>query len=261
MAYEKLLYTLTDDGVARIALNDPATLNAVTEPLGHELVDALDRASGEARAVLITGEGKAFCSGANLAEAVAMLPDARRDVGGQLDRAFNPALVAIKRMEQPVVTAVRGAAAGFGAGLAMAGDIVMMSENAYFFLAFRNVGLVPDGGASYLLSKAAGRVRAMELMLLGGKLPAAKALDWGIATRVVPDEELDGAAMAMASELASGPLSQGYIKRMAWDALDVSFETALDNERRFQRDAGRSADFVEGVTAFGEKRKPQFKGR
>jgi len=261
MAYEKILYSLTDDGVARIALNDPATLNAVNEAVGHELVDALDRAAKDARAVLITGEGKGFCSGANLSEAVAMIPDPMRDVGGQLDRAFNPALIAIKRMEQPVVTAVRGAAAGFGAGLAMAGDIVLLSENAFFFLAFRNVGLVPDGGASYLLSKAAGRVRAMELMLLGGKLPAAKALEWGIATRVVPDEELDATALAMATELARGPLSLGYIKRMAWDALDASFETALDNERRFQRDAGRSEDFVEGVTAFGEKRKPQFKGQ
>lgn len=261
MTYEKILYSLSDEGVARIALNDPATLNAVNEAMGHELVDALDRAAKDARAVLITGEGKGFCSGANLSEAVAMIPDPMRDVGGQLDRAFNPALIAIKRMEQPVVTAVRGAAAGFGAGLAMAGDIVLFSDNAFLFLAFRNVGLVPDGGASYLLSKAAGRVRAMELMLLGGKLPAAKALEWGVATRVVPDAELDATANAMATELAQGPLSLGYIKRMAWDALDASFETALDNERRFQRDAGRSEDFVEGVKAFGEKRKPAFKGK
>jgi len=260
MAYEKILYSVGDDGVARLSLNDPGTLNAVTEEMGHEIVDALDRATKEAKAVLITGEGKAFCSGANLAAAVDMLPDPMRDVGGQLDRAFNPALIAIKRMNLPVVTAIRGAAAGFGAGLAMAGDVVLFSENAYLFLAFRNVGLVPDGGASYLLSKAAGRVRAMELMLLGGKLPAAKALEWGVATRVVADDELDATAAAMAAELASGPRSLGYIKRMAWEALDASFETALDNERRYQREAGRSDDFVEGVTAFGQKRKPQFKG-
>ncbi len=260
MAYERILYSV-EDGVARISLNDPKTMNAATEDMGHELVDAFDRAARESRAVLVTGEGKGFCSGANLADAVSMIEDPARDVGGQLDRAFNPVLVAIKRMKQPVVTAVRGPAAGFGAGLAAAGDVVLLSDNAYFFLAFRHVGLVPDGGASYLLSKAVGRVRAMELMLLGEKLPAEKALEWGLATRVVPDAELDATATAMARELANGPRSLGMIKRMAWDALDASFETALDNERRYQRDAGRTDDFVEGVKSFGEKRKPQFKGK
>lgn len=260
MVYEKILYSVTD-GVARISLNDPATRNAVTEAMGTELVDALDRASKEARAVLITGEGKGFCSGANLADAVAMLDDPMRDVGGQLDRVFNPALVAIKTMDLPVVTAVKGSAAGFGAGLAMAGDVVVLGESGSFFLAFRHVGLVPDGGASWLLSKAVGRVRAMELMLLGGTLRAAQALEWGLVTRVVPDDELESTAMDIARELAAGPRSLGMIKKMAWAALDASFETALTAERLGQRDAGRTEDFVEGVKAFGEKRKPRFKGR
>lgn len=260
MAYEKLLYEVID-GVARISFNDPATLNSVTEAMGAELLDALDRAQGEARAVLLTGEGKGFCSGANLADAQAMIDDPRRDVGGQLDRVFNPALIAIRQMEIPVVTAVRGAAAGFGAGLAISGDIVLFSETAYLFLAFRNVGLVPDGGASYLLAKSAGRVRAMELMLLGGKLPAEKALEWGVVNRVIPDAELDEQAMAMARELAAGPRSLAFIKRMAWDALDSSFENALGAEARFQRAAGRTEDFVEGVRSFAERRKPAFKGR
>ncbi|MEO6093074.1 MAG: enoyl-CoA hydratase-related protein [Novosphingobium sp.] len=260
MAYEKILYTL-EHGVARIALNDPKTMNAATEAMGHELVDAFDRAAKEAHAVLLTGEGKGFCSGANLTGAVAMLDDSMRDVGGQLARAFNPVLMAIKRMEQPVVTAVRGPAAGFGAGLAAAGDIVLMSETGYFYLAFRQVGLVPDGGASYLLSRSIGRVRAMELMLLGERLTAAKALEWGLATRVVADDALDETGWELARGLASGPRSLGMIKRMAWDALDVGFETALDIERRRQRDAGRTEDFVEGVRAFAEKRSPAFKGR
>lgn len=259
MVYERILYSV-EDGVARLSLNDPKTMNGVTEAIGHELVDALDRASKDARAVLITGEGKSFCSGANLADAVAMLDDPMRDVGGQLARSLNPVLTAIKQMEQPVITAVRGAAAGYGAGLAAAGDIVMLSDTAYFFCAFRHVGLVPDGGLSYLLSRAVGRVRAMQLMLLGEKLPAEKALDWGLATMVVPDAELDAKAAAMARELANGARSLGMIKRLAWDALDVSFETALDIERRNQREAGRTEDFVEGVRAFGDKRKPQFKG-
>jgi 2-(1,2-epoxy-1,2-dihydrophenyl)acetyl-CoA isomerase len=236
-------------------------MNAANEDMGHELVDALDTAAREARAVLLTGEGKAFCSGGNLADAVAILRDPARDFGGQLERSLGAVLVAIKRLEIPVVTAVNGAAAGYGAGLAVAGDIVMMAQSAYLYLAFRHVGLVPDGGATYLLSKTVGRVRAMELMLLGEKLPAAKALDWGLATRVVPNEELAEASLAMARELAAGPLSLGMMKRMAWDALDSSFETALDAERRGQRDAGRSDDFVEGVRAFGEKRKPAFRGK
>lgn len=261
MAYRWINYALDEIGVARIALNDPGTMNAASEDMGHELVDAFDVAAREARAVLLTGEGKAFCSGGNLAAAAGLLDDPARDFGMQLERSLNAVLVAIKQLEMPVVTAVRGAAAGYGAGLAAAGDIVMMAESAYFYLAFRHVGLVPDGGASWLLSRAAGRVRAMQLMLLGEKLPAAKALDWGLATRVVPDDELDAAAMAMAHDLASGPISLGMTKRMAWNALDCAFETALDTERRRQRDAGRSDDFVEGVRAFGEKRKPAFTGR
>jgi len=260
MTYQHILYTL-EDGVARIALNDPKTMNGVTEAMGHEMVHALDRAAKEARAVLLTGEGKGFCSGANLAAAQDMLSDPMRDVGGQLDRAFNPVAIAIKRMELPVVTAVRGAAAGYGAGLAASGDIVLMSENAFFFCAFAHVGLVPDGGATYLLAKAIGRVRAMRMMLLGEKIDAATALEWGLATKVVPDEELDATALALAKQLASGPRSLGMIKRMAWDALDSDFEAALDAERRGQRDAGRTADFLEGVAAFIEKRKPSFQGR
>jgi len=260
MTYQHILYAV-EDGVARIALNDPKTMNGVTEAMGHELVDALDRAAQDARAVLLTGEGKGFCSGANLAAAQDMLGDPRRDVGGQLDRAFNPVQMAIKRMEQPVITAIRGPAAGYGAGLAAAGDIVLMSDNAFFFCAFAHVGLVPDGGATWLLAKAVGRVRAMRMMLLGERIDARTALDWGLATRVVPDEDLDDEAMKLAKQLASGPRSLGMIKRMAWDALDCDFETALNAERRGQRDAGRTEDFLEGVAAFVEKRKPAFKGR
>ncbi|MEW9856709.1 enoyl-CoA hydratase-related protein [Novosphingobium rhizovicinum] len=260
MTYQHILYSL-QGGVARVSLNDPKTMNGVTEAMGHELVDALDRAAYEARAVLITGEGKGFCSGANLAAAQDMLADPRRDVGGQLDRAFNPVQLAIKRMEQPVVTAIRGAAAGYGAGLAAAGDIVLMSENAFFFCAFAHVGLVPDGGATWLLAKAVGRVRAMRMMLLGEKIGAQTALEWGLATKVVPDERLDEEAMTLAKQLANGPRSIGMIKRMAWDALDCDYETALNAERRGQRDAGRTEDFLEGVNAFVEKRKPRFQGR
>jgi 2-(1,2-epoxy-1,2-dihydrophenyl)acetyl-CoA isomerase len=260
MTYKHILYSL-EDGVARISLNDPKTMNGVTEDMGLEMADAFDRASRESRAVLMTAEGKAFCSGANLAAAQDMIADPNRDFGGQLERAFNPVIVSIKRMDQPVVTAIRGAAAGFGAGLAAAGDVVMMSENGYFYCAFCNVGLVPDGGSTYLLSKAVGRVRATRMMLLGDKIDAKTAYDWGLVTRVVPDDELDEAAMTMAKNLAAGPRSLGFIKRMAWEALDSGLETALDTERRAQRDAGRTDDFIEGINAFVQKRKPAFTGK
>lgn len=259
MTYEKILYRV-EDGVARIALHDPEKLNASSERMGVELVDALDRAAGEARAVMLTGEGKAFCSGANLADARMILDDPQRDVGRTLDRYFNPAILAIKAMELPVVTAIRGAAAGVGCGLAMSGDIIVCGESGFIFPAFRHVGLVPDGGSSWLLSRAIGRVRAMELMLLGGKIYGKQALDWGLVTRVVPDDEVEGTAMAFARELAGGPRSLGLIKRNAWAALDSSLETALVAERLAQREACRTEDFVEGVTAFAEKRKPRFRG-
>jgi 2-(1,2-epoxy-1,2-dihydrophenyl)acetyl-CoA isomerase len=146
--YEKVLYSL-EDGVARISMNDPATRNAGSAQMGEELVDAFNRAGFESRAVLFTGEGKGFNSGANLADAEAVLGDPMRDVGHLLDRYYNPVITKMKDMDQPVVTAVRGAAAGVGCGLAMAGDLIVCGEGGFFLQAFRHVGLVPDGGSSW----------------------------------------------------------------------------------------------------------------
>lgn len=260
MTYEKVLYLL-DGGVARISLNDPATRNAGSVQMAEELRHAIDRASCEARAVMLTGEGNAFCSGANLADASCLAVDPMRDVGKMLDAYFNPIIVMLKSMEQPVVTAVRGAAAGVGAGIAMAGDIIVCGEGGFFLQAFRHVGLAPDGGSSWLLSRAVGRVRAMEMMLLGERLYGPRALEWGLVTRVVADDEVEATAMTMARDLAAGPRSLGIIKRVAWAAADASLEQALVGERMGQREACRSEDFVEGVTAFTAKRKPDFKGR
>jgi 2-(1,2-epoxy-1,2-dihydrophenyl)acetyl-CoA isomerase len=258
--YEKVLYSL-HDGVARVSMNDPATRNAGSEQMGEELLDAVNRAAFEARAMMLTGEGKAFNSGANLADAEAIMDDPMRDVGHLLDRWFNPVIVAMKNMEQPVVTAVRGAAAGVGCGLAMAGDLIVCGEGGFFLQAFRHVGLVPDGGSSWLLTRAVGRVRAMEMMLLGERLYGPQALEWGLVNRVVPDDEVEATAMALAGELAKGPRSLGIIKRVAWAAADASLETALTNERLGQREACRTEDFIEGVTAFAAKRQAEFKGR
>ncbi len=260
MAYDKILYSL-DQGVAHVSLNEPATRNAVSRTLGEELIDALRRASVEARAVLITGEGKGFCSGANLAETTLDPNDPARDPGMSLDAYMHPMVMALRMLDMPVVTAVQGAAAGIGASLALAGDIIVCAESAYFVQAFRHIGLVGDGGATWLLTRAVGRVRAMELLLLGEKLSAAQAHEWGLVTRVVPDEELGSAALNVARELAAGPRSLGMIKRTAWAANDSSLEAAMAAERAAQREASRSEDFIEGVTAFLGKRPPHFKGR
>jgi 2-(1,2-epoxy-1,2-dihydrophenyl)acetyl-CoA isomerase len=167
----------------------------------------------------------------------------------------------IKGASVPVVTAVRGAAAGIGCAIALLGDLIVCGESAYFYQAFRNIGLIPDGGSAYLLASAIGRVRAMEMMLLGTKVPAAQALEWGLVSRVVPDAELDATALALAQELASGPASLGLIRASAWAALESGFEAQLDRERVMQRAAGLTSDFNEGVAAFRAKRRPQFTGR
>lgn len=260
MEYSTILYGVEAD-VAVIRLNRPAALNAMSVQMGEELLHALPRAARESRAVLITSEGRAFCSGADLNAGGMNDAGADRDVGVQLDVTFNPLMTLIRNSAVPVVTAVRGAAAGIGCSLALAGDIIVAGEGAYFLQAFAKIGLVPDGGSTYLLTRAVGRVRAMEMMLLGERLPAPKALDWGLINRLVPDEQIDAAAMAMAQALARGPAGLGLIRQLAWSASDASWAEALAGEREVQRRAGRTDDFLEGVKAFQEKRPAQFSGR
>lgn len=259
MTYSHILYAVTD-GVAHVRLNDPATLNSISRAMGHELRDAVDRAGGEARAVLLSGEGRGFSSGANLTDGSIDVGDPQRDIGERLEAVYNPLMRAIRDCPRPVVSAVRGAAAGVGCSLALAADLVVAAEDAYFLMAFARIGLVPDGGSTWLLARGVGRVRAMEMMLLGEKLPAPKALEWGLVNRVVPEAEVDGAAHALARRLADGPAALGHTRRIAW-AADAGFEAALDAERAAQRDAGRTADFAEGVAAFLAKRPARFAGR
>lgn len=259
MSYEKLIYTIEGE-VAIVRLNDPSNLNAMSAQMGVELLDAIARAQREARALLLSGMGRAFCSGANLAEGGMDIADPERDAGARLESTFNPMILALRDLEVPLVIGVRGAAAGVGCAIALAGDIIVTGESAYFYQAFRHVGLVPDGGSSYLLARAVGRVRAMEMMLLGERLPAAKALEWGLVTRIVADEAVDQTALDIATQLAAGPRSLRLIRKSAWAALDANLEEQLVRERTLQREAGRSHDFVEGVAAFREKRKPLFKG-
>ncbi len=246
--------------VTLLRLNDPATMNAVTEDVAQTLRRALEAAGQTSRAIVLAGGERAFCSGAKLTGASTM-GQPGHDVGDGLERSYNPLMRTIRDLPIPFVTAVRGAAAGIGASLAMSGDIIVAGRSAYFLEAFARIGLVPDGGATWMLTRAVGRVRAMEMMLLAEKVPAETAHDWGLVTRVVEDEAVEDSAMEIAARLAAGPSrALGLIRRAAWEALETSFDDALARERTFQREAGSHPDFLEGVAAFKEKRPPRFGG-
>ena len=250
------------DGVALITLNDPATLNAISVEMTEELNLLFDRACAEARCVVLTGEGRGFSSGANLAGgAPPIADDGLPDLGGRLEQTFNPFVTKLRDLPIPFVTAVNGAAAGIGCSFALLGDLIVAGESAYFLQAFRRIGLVPDGSATYHLPRMIGRVRAMEMMLLGEKIHAKQAYDWGLVNRCVPDAELLATAKALALELAHGPTKTlGMIRRLAWSSLENSWDEQLNAERQAQKIAGRTEDFREGVQAFFQKRPANFKG-
>jgi 2-(1,2-epoxy-1,2-dihydrophenyl)acetyl-CoA isomerase len=257
--------THVEDGVGVITLNDPGTLNAA----GLEVMEGLTNAFGQflsddaVRAIVITGEGRGFCSGANLsggAEGRA----AGTGTGGPnqgLLKTYNPFVSLMRRSPKPTVAAVNGVAAGVGVSLAIGCDLCVAAESAYFLLAFRRIGLVPDGGATWLLPRLVGKARAMELMLLGEKLPAATALDWGLINRCVPDSELMPKAMELARALATGPRSLGMTRNLVWESLDAPWHLQLEAEAYAQGDAGRTEDAREGIMAFVQKRPAEFKGK
>lgn len=262
MSTSSLQYELSGD-IAVLTIDDPASLNAVSPPLADEMGRALARASAEARAVILTGAGRAFCSGANLSlKALSDDSASDLDAGAALERHYNPLVSLMRDLPIPFVTAVNGAAAGIGCSFALMGDLVIASDTAYFLQAFRRIALVPDGGATYLLARAIGRARAMEMMLLGERIPAPKALEWGLINRMVPAETLMTEAMALAGNLAAGPTGTlGLIRKAAWAGLDQDWTRQLALERAFQREAGRSADCAEGLSAFFQKRAPNFTGK
>lgn len=251
-----------DGDVATLRLNDPARLNALSTDMVEAITLSLRQAERSARALVLCGAGTSFCSGANLAGELANAEGAVDFDGGLiLETHINPMMLALRDLCIPWISAVRGAAAGVGASLALAADLIVAGDNAYFLQAFRRIGLVPDGGSTYLLTRAAGRPRAMEMMLLGEKLPAAKALEWGLINRVVPDAEVEATAQGFARELAEGPTrALALIRKIAWRAADSDFHTALAEERTHQAEAGRTSDFREGVRAFLDKRPARFTG-
>jgi len=260
MTTQRLVLFKVEDGIATITLNDPTSLNAASLSMVEELSAALRRAEGEARAVLLTGAGRGFCSGANLNGTLSP-GEADYDAGEVLDTHFNPLMRQIRDLALPLVTVVNGAAAGIGCSLALSGDLIVASPTAYFLQAFRRIGLVPDGGSAWLLTRAIGRPRALEMMLLGEKIDAEKALAWGMINRIFAQETLQDEALALAQSLAQGPTQALVaIRRQAWEACEKDFDIWLDVEREQQKLAGNTNDHREGVAAFLAKRPAIFQG-
>jgi 2-(1,2-epoxy-1,2-dihydrophenyl)acetyl-CoA isomerase len=251
--------TSRDGGVLTITLNRPDVLNAFTAELHKQLVGAFREArADDVRAVLVTGAGRGFCVGQDLTE----FGEAAGDIAGRLRGNYHPTIRAVRELEKPVLAAVNGPAAGAGLSFACACDLRLAAESATFVPAFINIGLVPDSGGTFFVTRLLGPARAFEWMTSGRKLSAAEALEWGLVSEVVPDDELAGRAAEWARELAAMP-TRGIAlsKRLFDNAPHARLEEQLELEAQLQAAATRTEDFREGVDAFLQKRQPEFKGR
>ena len=267
MTYEHILFDEVD-GVATLTINRPERMNALHVGVIGEMIHAVDRIRDEAtaRVLVMTGTGRAFCSGADLAGGGAGGGESRTsgpvDAGKVLETHFNPLLERLFALPVPFITAVNGAAAGAGCSYALAGDIVVAGRSAYFLQAFVNIGLVPDVGSTWMLPRLAGKARAQAMMMLGERIPAQTAADWGMIYQVVDDADLMSTANALATKLAKGPTrALALIRHGLRASLDMTLTEALMVERRNQLTAGRTADFGEGVMAFLQKRPTAFTGK
>jgi len=254
------------EGVATIELNRPEALNAWNRQLGEDLLAALGQAAAEeaVRAVRITGAGRAFSSGADLRDISGddLTPEGRPNVYGVLTERYHPIMYAIREMGKPVVAAVNGGAVGIGCSLALCCDLVLAARSAYFLLAFVNIGLVPDGGSSLFVPARVGMARAVEMAMLGERVSATQALDWGLINRVFDDEALASESASLTARLAAGPTrSYAASKRQLNSQLYSNMSAQLELEAKLQQEMAGSDDFVEGVSAFLAKRPADFRGR
>ena len=258
MPYKTIIYSLKD-GIAEITLNRPEVMNALNTLMRAEIREALRRASEEARVVVLTGAGRAFCSGQDLGDRTNA---DEVDLEEVLREEYEPMLRRIQECPVPVLAAVNGAAAGAGANLALSCDLVIAAESARFLQAFARIGLIPDAGGTWWLPRQVGFARAMGLSLLAEPLEARRAQEWGLIWEAVPDDEFPARWQELARRLAEGPtLALGAIRKALRASLNNDLDSQLELEARLQGECGRSLDFREGVLAFREKRAPRFEGR
>lgn len=260
MNFECIAYTV-ENGIATIMLNRPDVFNAFNDTQSYELQEALKQAKRdeEVRAVILTGAGKAFCSGQDLK---AIAQSENRSLSESLYKRYNPIIKAMRELPKPIICRLNGVAAGAGCSLALASDIIVAAEHASLIEVFVNVGLVLDSGSSYFLPRIVGSARAFEMSTMGTKVKAQQAYDWGMINKVVPAEELDAAVAEYANYYAQAPTKAiAMMKKMLNKSFHSDLDTMLEYEAFCQELAGRSEDYKEGVKAFNEKRKAEFKGR
>jgi 2-(1,2-epoxy-1,2-dihydrophenyl)acetyl-CoA isomerase len=262
MSYQTILFDITG-GVARLTLNRPDRLNSFNTTMHAEFRAALGSLKGsDARVLVLTGAGRGFCAGQDLGDRAVAPGGAAADLGESIEKNYKPLVLALRSLQMPVIASVNGVAAGAGANVALACDIVIAARSASFLQAFSKLGLVPDSGGTWSLPRLIGNARAMGLALLGDKLPAEQAAQWGLIWRCVDDAELAATVDALATQLAAAPTrGLARTKQALYEGWGRTLEEQLDIERDYQRELGYTADYAEGVAAFTQKRPPQFTGR
>lgn len=261
MTYETIILDVADH-IATITLNRPERMNACSLDMAVEINDALSNGLGDAQCLVITGAGRGFCSGADLSARSDRSVSRGEGSYIALTRHYNPLMMNLARLNMPIITAINGAAAGVGCSIGLCGDFVIGGKSGYFLQAFVNIGLVPDGGASWMLPRMIGKARATEMMMLGEKISAEKAAEWGMIYKIVEDDMLQAEARLLATRLANGPtVAYAVMRKNILTALENSYAEQLLAEADGQRIAGSSADAVEGTIAFVEKRKAVFTGQ
>jgi 2-(1,2-epoxy-1,2-dihydrophenyl)acetyl-CoA isomerase len=261
MSYQTILFDL-DAGIARLTLNRPDRLNSFNVQMHGEVRDALGKVSASgARVLVLTGAGRGFCAGQDLGDRVVAPGGAGVDLGESIEKYYAPLVRALKQLPMPIIAAVNGVAAGAGANIALACDLVIAARSAIFVQAFSKLGLVPDSGGTWFLPRLVGPARALGLALLGEKLPAEQAAQWGLIWRCVDDAQLKETVDELAQQLAAAPTrGLARTKQAIHESWQHTLDQQLDQERDYQRELGRSRDYAEGVAAFTEKRNPKFTG-